>query len=67
MLALSRLPGESIVMETRDGPIRVKYVRDTQYGIRLAIEAPRSVRILREEISHHHQGRAKDGRNSREM
>ncbi|MCP5305544.1 MAG: carbon storage regulator [Chromatiaceae bacterium] len=52
MLILTRREGESIILETSDGPIRVTLVEyksstDTAVGI----EAPSSVKILREEIA----------------
>lgn len=51
MLVLTRREGESIVLETSDGPIRVKlvaYKSNTETSV--GIEAPESVRIMREEL-----------------
>lgn len=52
MLVLSRLIGESITLDTRDGPVIVK-VSDIRDGcrVRLAVEAPDSVEIHRSEIT----------------
>ena len=48
MLVLSRRPGESIVI---DGHIQVTVVEIRGDRIRLGIEAPRDVAVLREELS----------------
>jgi carbon storage regulator len=46
-LVLTRKPGEAFYV----GPdIRIVFVRATGEGIRLAIEAPRDVLVLREEL-----------------
>lgn len=47
MLILSRKPGEAIVIG--DG-IRVVVIESDRRGVRLGIEAPPDVRIMREEI-----------------
>jgi carbon storage regulator len=47
MLALTRRIGEAIVI---DGGIRVRVVRVQGDRVRLAIEAPASVRVDREEV-----------------
>lgn len=47
MLALRRREGESVVL---DGGIRVKVLRFQQDGVLLGFEAPKHVRVLREEI-----------------
>jgi carbon storage regulator len=47
MLILSRKPGDAILI---DGGIRVVVVQSDRGGVRLGIEAPRDVSILRAEI-----------------
>ena len=47
MLILSRAPGEAIVI---DGGIRIVVVACDRGGVRLGIEAPASITILRSEI-----------------
>jgi carbon storage regulator len=48
MLILSRKPGESVLIE---GGIRLVVVACERGGVRLGIEAPRELRIVREEIA----------------
>jgi carbon storage regulator CsrA len=53
MLSLARKPGESVILHHPDiGQIRIMVVRreDRGGGLRLGIEAPSSVKILREEL-----------------
>lgn len=47
MLILSRAPGDAIII---DGGIRIVVVACDRKGVRLGIEAPPSVTILRSEI-----------------
>ncbi|CAN5236287.1 carbon storage regulator CsrA [soil metagenome] len=47
MLILSRAPGEAIII---DGGIRIVVVACDRGGVRLGIEAPASITILRSEI-----------------
>ncbi|MEO6445731.1 MAG: carbon storage regulator [Gemmatimonadaceae bacterium] len=47
MLILSRRPGDAIVIE---GGIRIVVLASDRRGVRLGIEAPTHVSILREEI-----------------
>jgi carbon storage regulator len=47
MLILSRRPGDAIIL---DGGIRVVVLACDKRGVRLGIEAPAEVSILREEI-----------------
>jgi carbon storage regulator len=47
MLILGRRPGEAIVIE---GGIRIVVLASDRRGVRLGIEAPSSVSIVREEI-----------------
>ena len=47
MLVLSRKPGEKIVI---DGHIRVTVVEIHGGRVRLGIEAPESIRVLRKEL-----------------
>ena len=48
MLVLSRKTGESIVI---DGGIRVTVIRVQKNRIKLAIEAPEDVRVVRQEVA----------------
>jgi carbon storage regulator len=48
MLVLSRKPGEVILIE---GGIRIVVVACERGGVRLGIEAPKSLTIVREEIA----------------
>ena len=48
MLILSRKPGDAILI---DGNIRIVVLGGDQRGVRLGIEAPASVGIVREEIA----------------
>ena len=51
MLALSRNKGESIVCRTKSGEeITITVVKSKNGQCKLAIDAPESVRILREEL-----------------
>jgi carbon storage regulator len=47
MLILSRRPGDSVII---DGGIRIVVLGVDQRGVRLGIEAPPSVGIVREEL-----------------
>ena len=51
MLTLSRKEGESIIISTPDGAVRViiKSIRSSDQ-VKIAIEAPDTVEILREEL-----------------
>jgi len=48
-LVLSRREGEKLLIDTRDGRIVVKVVR-VKSAVKLAIMAPRSVLVLRNEL-----------------
>ncbi len=48
MLILSRKPGDAVLI---DGGIRIVVLGGDQSGVRLGIEAPASVGIVREEIA----------------
>jgi carbon storage regulator CsrA len=52
MLALTRDVGESLILETSDDPIRVTLIKidDKRSQGEIGIEAPQSVRILRDEL-----------------
>lgn len=50
MLVLRRKPGQSIHLETSDGPITIRVMDTCQGKSRLAIEALPIVRILRSEL-----------------
>lgn len=47
MLILSRRPGDAIVI---DGGIRIVILTSDRRGVRIGIEAPPHIRILRQEI-----------------
>jgi len=51
MLVLSRKINESIRIETSDGPVDVKVTRAEGKNVRLAIDAPRAVKVLRAEVA----------------
>jgi sRNA-binding carbon storage regulator CsrA len=53
---LSRKPEQAVVIITADGPIKV-YGRRKGAGVALAIEAPKEVRIVREELLDQPAGR----------
>ena len=48
MLILSRKPGDAILI---DGGIRIVVLASDQRGVRLGIEAPTRISIVREEIA----------------
>jgi len=48
-LVLSRHEGERLLLETTEGQIVIKVVK-VNSGVKLAVSAPASVRILREEL-----------------
>jgi carbon storage regulator CsrA len=52
MLILSRRPGESLILETSDGPIQVTltYIDEERWQGKIGIDAPQSVKVLREEL-----------------
>ena len=50
MLVLTRTRGESIVIQTTDGPIEVVVTRVFDSRVKIGIDAPDHVRILRTEI-----------------
>ncbi len=50
MLVLKRKPGEAIVLECADGRIVVRLRSENRGDVKFQIEAPASVRILREEM-----------------
>jgi carbon storage regulator CsrA len=50
MLSLTRRPGESIHLHTANGLIKIILEPNSRNQIRLHIDAPRSVTILRAEI-----------------
>lgn len=53
MLVLSRKLNQDVVLNTSDGPIRVKVTRISDRGnIRLSFDAPQAVKIHRGEIEH---------------
>lgn len=47
MLLLKRKPGESLIL---DGKIKITVVASGSEGVKLAIDAPRDVSVLREEL-----------------
>ena len=50
MLVLTRREGDTVILETSDGPITVSIEQNKGHQIRVGIEAPKSVRILRGEL-----------------
>ena len=50
MLVLTRKSDESIILHTSDGPIKIKTVRIKGSTVRIGVEAPEHVQIVREEI-----------------
>ena len=51
MLVLTRTRGESIVIETTDGPIEI-VVRDIcGRQVKVGVHAPKSVKIMRKELT----------------
>ena len=50
MLVLSRLETERIVLKTSDGPITVIVAKINGNRVKIGIEAPKSVTILRSEL-----------------
>ncbi len=49
MLVITRYPGESVWLQTSDGPIRVEFIEHrTSHQIRLGFDAPREVVIYRD-------------------
>jgi carbon storage regulator CsrA len=50
MLVLSRREGEAIILETSDGPITIRLTEYNGNQTRVGVEAPRSVKVLREEL-----------------
>ena len=51
MLILGRRLNQSIVLQTSDGPIRIQVHQLGSQLCKLAIEAPRSVSVDREEVA----------------
>jgi carbon storage regulator CsrA len=50
MLVLTRRPGETLILHTSDGPIVVELCRIVDRRAKVGIEAPTTVRVLREEL-----------------
>lgn len=50
MLVLTRTRGESFVIETTDGPITVLVTQVIGGKIKIGIDAPKEVRIMRKEL-----------------
>jgi len=53
MLVLTRGPGEEIVITTGEGPITVKVVKISPTRVKLGIEAPEGMLVLRGELHNH--------------
>ncbi len=58
MLILGRRDGEAVLFKTREGTIRVVVGINHGGRVRLAIDAPKSVRIVRAEIDNKEHGNA---------
>mgnify|MGYP001546948413 CR=1 FL=1 len=52
MSLFTRREGQSLVLRTSDGPIEVKLAYLNGEHVRIEIDAPRSVEIIRKEASH---------------
>lgn len=50
MLVLTRKQSECITIFTTDGPIRVMVVRLERGQARIGVDAPRHVRVMRDEL-----------------
>lgn len=50
MLTINRRPGEAFTLQTSDGPIRIIYRCHRRGGAHISIEAPQSVKVLRDEL-----------------
>ena len=50
MLMLRRKPGEAFMIDTAEGTVVVRLVRWERGAMQMAVEAPQSVRIHREEL-----------------
>lgn len=50
MLILKRQPGQSVTIETSDGPVRVCFVKVLSGRVSVGIDAPTRCRIVRSEI-----------------
>ena len=50
MLILTRRPGERIIIDTADGPIKVMPIEVSGTQVKLGVQAPRHVSVHREEI-----------------
>ena len=57
MLVLSRKVGEEIIITVRDTTIRLMVVDMRAGKVRIGIEAPRHVPIVREELANRQPGR----------
>jgi len=55
MLVLTRREGETVIVETSDGPITVSVENINGQQIRVGFEAPRSVGIVRGELKNRDQ------------
>ena len=50
MLILSRREGESLILETADGPVEIVLLEYKGGQTRVGVEAPTSVKVLRREL-----------------
>lgn len=50
MLVLSRYKNQDIVIDTSDGQIVIKVVDIETYKVRIGIEAPQQIQIMRREL-----------------
>ena len=57
MLVLGRKPGEYVMI---DGRIKVKVIRSSEGDLRLAIDAPKEVNIVRGELYEEQQKKIKE-------
>jgi carbon storage regulator len=56
MLVLGRKAGQGVVFKTRDGTILVMVQKSQDGKVRLAIEAPKVVKVLRDELIDEQEG-----------
>ena len=56
MLVLGRRAGQGVVFKTRDGNILVMIQKSQDGKVRLAIEAPKQVKVLRDELVDEQEG-----------
>jgi carbon storage regulator len=61
MLKLSRKVGQTVVLETSDGPITLQVIEIRGQQVRIGFDAPRAVIINREEVQRVSNESAREG------